>query len=173
MFGFIASVFIFSIFFFCFLSIPEQTNVTICPVKFDSVLCWPETPAGTLAIMPCFSEFQGLNYDSSRKWHCNWSQYSKNIIFSFILFVVFSNAICAENATRYCHPNGTWEIHANFDQCIPQMDPPVHDYTLDDVTFYVYCIGYILSLISLSFALIVFVHFKWVIHSKKIWWKST
>lgn len=77
--------------------------------------------------------------------------------------------VLTENATRYCYPNGTWES-ANFDQCqylgeataVNEFTPTV------DLPFYIYCIGYVLSLISLSLALIVFIHFKQVflIHSK-------
>lgn len=44
-----------------------KPNGTVCPVIFDSVLCWPQTSAGTLAILPCFNEFKGMKYDSSRK----------------------------------------------------------------------------------------------------------
>lgn len=38
-----------------------------CPTFFDLVSCWPRTPPGTLAVLPCFSEFKGVQYDTSRK----------------------------------------------------------------------------------------------------------
>ena len=40
-----------------------------CLTQFDSILCWPRTPRATLAILPCLDEFQGIQYDSSRKYH--------------------------------------------------------------------------------------------------------
>uniref|UniRef100_A0A1B0A4Q4 G-protein coupled receptors family 2 profile 2 domain-containing protein n=1 Tax=Glossina pallidipes TaxID=7398 RepID=A0A1B0A4Q4_GLOPL len=41
------------------------TNSSSCPVSFDSVLCWPSTPAGSWAALPCFKEFKGVRYDNS------------------------------------------------------------------------------------------------------------
>uniref|UniRef100_A0A1B0BXB2 Diuretic hormone receptor n=1 Tax=Glossina palpalis gambiensis TaxID=67801 RepID=A0A1B0BXB2_9MUSC len=41
------------------------TNNSSCPVSFDSVLCWPSTPAGAWAALPCFKEFKGVRYDNS------------------------------------------------------------------------------------------------------------
>lgn len=38
-----------------------------CLTHFDSILCWPRTSRGTLAALPCLHEFQGIQYDSSRK----------------------------------------------------------------------------------------------------------
>ena len=40
-----------------------------CPQFWDTLLCWPKTPAGTLALLPCFDEFRGIKYDTSRKYH--------------------------------------------------------------------------------------------------------
>jgi len=36
-----------------------------CPSSFDSVLCWPRTNAGSLAVLPCFEEFKGVHYDTT------------------------------------------------------------------------------------------------------------
>lgn len=38
-----------------------------CDVAFDSVLCWPQTPANTLAVLPCFSQLNGIHYDTRSK----------------------------------------------------------------------------------------------------------
>lgn len=38
-----------------------------CPVKFDGVSCWPETPPGTLKAIPCFDDFNGVPYEPSGK----------------------------------------------------------------------------------------------------------
>ncbi|XP_017019766.1 uncharacterized protein Dh44-R2 isoform X2 [Drosophila kikkawai] len=40
-----------------------------CPSSFDSVLCWPRTNAGSLAVLPCFEEFKGVHYDTTVNFH--------------------------------------------------------------------------------------------------------
>lgn len=40
-----------------------------CPIEFDSVLCWPATAPNSSSILPCFTEFLGINYDGSRKYY--------------------------------------------------------------------------------------------------------
>ncbi|XP_074036699.1 diuretic hormone receptor isoform X3 [Leptinotarsa decemlineata] len=49
-----------------------------CKVAFDSVLCWPPTPANEIAEIKCFSELFEIKYDDS------------------------------QNATRACSSNATW-----------------------------------------------------------------
>jgi hypothetical protein len=39
-----------------------------CPYSYDTLLCWPKTPAGTLAFLPCFEELNGIKYDTSREY---------------------------------------------------------------------------------------------------------
>uniref|UniRef100_T1GUS1 G-protein coupled receptors family 2 profile 1 domain-containing protein n=1 Tax=Megaselia scalaris TaxID=36166 RepID=T1GUS1_MEGSC len=34
-----------------------------CPTSSDSILCWPRTFRGVLAVLPCLDEFQGIHYD--------------------------------------------------------------------------------------------------------------
>ena len=41
-----------------------------CPYSYDTLLCWPKTPAGNLAILPCFEELNGIKYDTSREYPC-------------------------------------------------------------------------------------------------------
>lgn len=38
-----------------------------CPTSTDSILCWPRTYKGVLAVLPCLDEFQGIQYDINRK----------------------------------------------------------------------------------------------------------
>lgn len=38
-----------------------------CSWHNDTVLCWPKTLGGTTAYLPCFEEFNGIKYDSSRE----------------------------------------------------------------------------------------------------------
>lgn len=103
-----------------------------CSTSFDSILCWPRTPRGTLAELPCLDEFQGIQYDST------------------------------QNATRFCYPNGTWEKKTNYDLClhlpapssVPEFDPIIELPTI------IYYVGYTISLVSLTLAVIVFIYFK-------------
>ncbi|KAJ9594854.1 hypothetical protein L9F63_013842 [Diploptera punctata] len=43
-------------------------SILYCPQFWDAVLCWPKTPNGTVAILPCFEELRGIKYDTSRKY---------------------------------------------------------------------------------------------------------
>ncbi|KAK2580795.1 hypothetical protein KPH14_011529 [Odynerus spinipes] len=58
-----------------------------CEVSWDSLLCWPYTQPGTLAVLPCFEELHGIPYDNT------------------------------QNASRWCWPNGTWENYSNYSSC--------------------------------------------------------
>lgn len=39
-----------------------------CEISWDSLLCWPRTPPGTLVTLPCFDELNGIRYDSTREY---------------------------------------------------------------------------------------------------------
>ncbi|EDW02682.1 diuretic hormone receptor [Drosophila grimshawi] len=103
-----------------------------CLTQFDSILCWPRTARGTLAVLQCMDELQGIHYDSSK------------------------------NATRFCHLNGTWAQYTNYDACAhlpaPEMVPEFE--TIVELPTIIYYIGYALSLVSLTLALIVFAYYK-------------
>ncbi|KAL9915531.1 diuretic hormone receptor isoform X2 [Glossina fuscipes] len=103
-----------------------------CLTQFDTILCWPRTSRATIALLPCLDEFQGIQYDST------------------------------QNATRYCQANGTWEKYTNYDACmhlpatvtVPEFEPIIELPTI------IYYIGYTISLISLTMAILVFAYFK-------------
>ncbi|XP_035787325.1 diuretic hormone receptor-like isoform X1 [Anopheles albimanus] len=103
-----------------------------CPTFFDLVSCWPRTPPGTLAVLPCFSEFKGVQYDTSH------------------------------NATRFCNDDGTWDNYTDYDSCqhlaqaspVPGFEPGIELPTL------VYFVGYSISLAALVLAVVVLVYFK-------------
>lgn len=38
-----------------------------CDINWDSLLCWPYTPSGMLAKLPCFAELHGIKYDTTRE----------------------------------------------------------------------------------------------------------
>ncbi|XP_051860373.1 diuretic hormone receptor [Drosophila albomicans] len=103
-----------------------------CNTQFDSILCWPRTARGTLAVLQCMDELQGIHYDSSK------------------------------NATRFCHYNGSWAQYTNYDACahLPAPETVPEFETIVELPTIIYYIGYALSLVSLTLALIVFAYYK-------------
>ncbi|XP_034480117.1 diuretic hormone receptor [Drosophila innubila] len=104
-----------------------------CPTSFDSVLCWPRTNAGSWAILSCFEEFKGVHYDTT------------------------------ENATRFCHANGTWNHYSNYTRCHQQTGslPVVPDFSASvELPAIIYACGYFISFATLVVALIIFLSFK-------------
>ncbi|XP_045137695.1 LOW QUALITY PROTEIN: diuretic hormone receptor-like [Portunus trituberculatus] len=104
-----------------------------CPVKFDGVSCWPQTPPGTLRIIPCFDVFNGVYYDPSEN-----------------------------NATLYCYANGTWSSRSFYDYCLNAITNPPGTHAGTSIstiqtTFYV---GNSLSLAAVALALWIFISFK-------------
>ncbi|XP_058054214.1 diuretic hormone receptor-like isoform X1 [Anopheles bellator] len=103
-----------------------------CPSFFDMVSCWPRTPPGTLAVLPCFSEFKGVQYDTSH------------------------------NATRFCNDDGSWDNYTDYDSCqhldqaspVPGFEPGIELPTL------IYFVGYSISLAALVLAVAVLVYFN-------------
>lgn len=66
--------FVIDSFLFLFLSL-QQSDFHGCPTVFDSArTCWPSTLPNTSAFVPCFTEFLGINYDSSREYHLSKCQ---------------------------------------------------------------------------------------------------
>ncbi|XP_031631545.1 diuretic hormone receptor-like isoform X2 [Contarinia nasturtii] len=110
----------------------SQANTSIgCPIEFDSISCWHNTPPNTSAIIQCFSKMSGINYDSSK------------------------------NASRFCNANGTWdrpnyELCKPLEENLAQ----VIDASYVEIATHIYSIGYPISLIALSLGLAVFIHFK-------------
>lgn len=104
-----------------------------CEVNWDSLLCWPHTPSGTLATLPCIKELNGILYDHT------------------------------QNASRWCWPNGTWDSYSNYSLCYdvaagssraPAIEQGV------EITSIIYFIGYSLSLFTLVVAVSIFVYYK-------------
>lgn len=68
----------------------------------------------------------------------------------------FNAFLFSENATKFCRSDGTWE-KSYYDLCINITElaaPPVEYNTL------IYGIGYSISIVALSLAVIIFLHFK-------------
>uniref|UniRef100_A0A1Q3FK52 Diuretic hormone receptor n=1 Tax=Culex tarsalis TaxID=7177 RepID=A0A1Q3FK52_CULTA len=117
----------------CFLQRTAEELLTdlACPTFFDSVSCWPRTPPATLAILPCMTEFKGVQYDST------------------------------QNASRYCNINGTWDNYTNYDECQHVGTSPLPDFELHiELPTIVYFAGYSISLAALVLAVTVLVNFK-------------
>ncbi|XP_056640330.1 diuretic hormone receptor-like isoform X1 [Diorhabda sublineata] len=96
-----------------------------CKVTFDSIACWPPTLFNETATISCFSELFHIKYDSS------------------------------QNATRFCHANGTWSKQ-NFSMCKELIEIPENTSTQADIYF----VGFTLSLITLTIAVGIFMCFK-------------
>ncbi|XP_064109773.1 diuretic hormone receptor-like [Macrobrachium nipponense] len=103
-----------------------------CPVKFDGVSCWPETPAGTLREIPCFDDFNGVFYDASEN-----------------------------NATLYCYSNGTWSKKSSYKFCLKALtnNSETSESTVSTISTIFY-IGNSLSLIAVTLALWIFISFQ-------------
>nr|XP_029725840.1 diuretic hormone receptor-like isoform X2 [Aedes albopictus] len=115
----------------------HQQNDTLflelsCPPLFDTISCWPRTPPATTAVLPCFSEFKGVQYDAT------------------------------QNATRYCNIDGTWNSFANYDACkhleLPTSDETLESFI--ELPIVIYFVGYTISLLALFSAVTVLVYFK-------------
>ncbi|XP_047112101.1 diuretic hormone receptor-like [Schistocerca piceifrons] len=99
-----------------------------CPHSWDRLLCWPPTKANTAAVLPCFAELNGIPYDTS------------------------------QNASRWCHANGTWDGYSNYSLCRDLSQLPAADRV--EVATALYYAGYTLSLVALSVAVCIFLYFK-------------
>lgn len=77
---------------------------------------------------------------------------------ALLILMKYFSSLTADNATKFCHANGTWD-KTYYDNCliVPPQPVPTHD--VEHNTF-IYCIGYLLSIIVLSIAVIIFVTFK-------------
>ncbi|XP_063863507.1 LOW QUALITY PROTEIN: diuretic hormone receptor-like [Scylla paramamosain] len=104
-----------------------------CPVKFDGVSCWPQTPPGTLRVIPCFEVFNGVYYDPSEN-----------------------------NATLYCYANGTWSSRSFYDYCLNAITNPPGSHVSASVstTQTIFYVGNSLSLAAVALALWIFMSFK-------------
>ncbi|XP_055623581.1 diuretic hormone receptor-like [Toxorhynchites rutilus septentrionalis] len=118
----------------CFVQRQSEKLLTdvACPSSFDSISCWPRTPPGTLAILPCFSEFKGVQYDSS------------------------------QNASRYCNIDGTWDNYTNYDAChhLPELSAVSEFEPVIELPTLIYFVGYTISLGALVLAVTVLIYFK-------------
>lgn len=69
-----------------------STLSSSCPVTWDGLSCWPQTPGSALAVVPCFASLNELEYDTT------------------------------QNATRQCWANGTWAGRSDYSSCRPLLE---------------------------------------------------
>ncbi|XP_071446236.1 diuretic hormone receptor-like [Hetaerina americana] len=101
-----------------------------CNRSWDKILCWPPTPGGSLAVLPCFDELNGIKYNTS------------------------------QNATRFCHSNGTWAAYTDYNSC-REVEAPDGGQTFGvELATTLYFAGYALSLAALAVAIFIFIYFK-------------
>lgn len=108
----------------------EQPHEAGCEVDWDSLLCWPHTSPGTVAVLPCFEELNGIRYDNS------------------------------QNASRWCWSNGTWDKYSDYSACDNVIPERVQEATGTEITTMIYFIGYSLSLFTLIVAVSIFLYYK-------------
>ncbi|XP_041366702.1 secretin receptor-like [Gigantopelta aegis] len=111
-------------------------NGVHCPMYWDTLVCWPDTPAGTVSVMPC------PNY-------VNMFQMDEN-----------ASKVCTENGTWFVSPtlNKMW---TNYSSCMAIFNkvPPLIAANIDRIRLMAN-IGYGMSLVSLILAIIIMLSFK-------------
>ncbi|XP_046437865.1 diuretic hormone receptor-like isoform X2 [Daphnia pulex] len=108
---------------------------SFCNSTWDGVSCWPTTVAGSTSFLPCVDELNGIKYDTTH------------------------------NATRVCQPNGTWANYSNYRSCVPLSSDfggatPEYGVGISEDTTTIYFTGYTVSIVALTLAIWIFIHFK-------------
>ncbi|XP_045026799.1 diuretic hormone receptor isoform X6 [Daphnia magna] len=112
-----------------------ETVTAFCNSTWDGLSCWPTTLAGSTSVLPCVDELNGIKYDTSH------------------------------NATRVCQPNGTWANYSNYRSCVPLSTDfggatPEYGVGISEDTTTIYFTGYTVSIVALTLAIWIFIHFK-------------
>ncbi|XP_012944751.1 parathyroid hormone/parathyroid hormone-related peptide receptor, partial [Aplysia californica] len=116
-------------------------NGSFCPRVWDSLLCWPDTPAGVVAVQPCPDYVQGFK---------PWENATRE---------------CREDGTWYfdAHHNRSW---TDYSFCT-NRDPDVPVETAGDFVKahmdrirLMYNVGYGISLVSLVLSVFIMIGFK-------------
>ncbi|BES93196.1 Hormone receptor domain [Nesidiocoris tenuis] len=105
-----------------------------CAQVWDTILCWPDTPAGMTAKQPCPSYFSGFNESA------------------------YATKQCLENGTWFVNKNDT--LWTNYTSCLPNTissDVPNKYVTVIKL---ISAMGYGVSLATLAVAFIILASFK-------------
>ena len=83
---------------------------------------------------------------------------------SFIFRKFYNLFSVTENASRFCHLDGTWDDHTNYEQCthLPEQSLTPEFELFVELPTIIYYTGYTLSLVALILAVIVFIRYKYV-----------
>ena len=85
----------------------------------------------------------------------------ESLYFFAFRFVFFH---LTENATRFCHSDSKWDNYTSYEQCRHLTDGSGHSVSEFapgvELPTIIYYTGYTISLISLTMAVAVFIHFK-------------
>lgn len=105
-------------------------------------------------------------------------QIAETMVFEFSnIFVCLDSQIClllatiaesSDNATRVCQSNGTWANYSNYRSCVPLSSDfggatPEYGVGISEDTTTIYFTGYTVSIVALTLAIWIFIHFKLVI----------
>uniref|UniRef100_A0A0P5ACH2 Diuretic hormone receptor n=1 Tax=Daphnia magna TaxID=35525 RepID=A0A0P5ACH2_9CRUS len=112
-----------------------ETVSAFCNSTWDGVSCWPTTLASSTSVLPCVDELNGIKYDTTH------------------------------NATRVCQPNGMWANYSNYRSCVPLSTDfggatPEYGVGISEDTTTIYFTGYTVSIVALTLAIWIFIHFK-------------
>ena len=119
--------------------------------------------------------FQGFSTKQEWTFHSERVVIVKEIKFNLALFSfhIFSSACVVwqpnkiENASRKCLANGTWAEKTDYSNCT-MYEPNIPVEPSGDYSDVIYMVGYALSLIALTIALIIFLKFRYVEHNLEI-----
>ncbi|XP_073970041.1 diuretic hormone receptor-like isoform X2 [Rhodnius prolixus] len=119
----------------CFnLSITEvPPSEEYCTTTWDGLLCWPNTPPGVTAYLPCVAEIDNVKYDTN------------------------------QNASRICYENGTWANQTDYGLCSELHTLTSNQILSDEgiiVQSTIYAVGYGFSLTALGLAVWIFLYYK-------------
>ena len=118
--------------------------------------------------------FWGYPLYSTRSSNLHWFNLLLNTIDEIIitriwtivsLYIYYWN--CSDNATRVCQPNGTWANYSNYRSCVPLSSDfggatPEYGVGISEDTTTIYFTGYTVSIVALTLAIWIFIHFKLV-----------
>lgn len=96
----------------------ETLPSPLCKRVWDKLLCWPPTPPGTIARLPCFSELNGIHYDTSSKFFSvrlcqNFSRLVTYMLFPNLrekLAEISCSTLCQRHLMRFPRITVIWPV---------------------------------------------------------------